>query len=101
MFSRGGPPPRSTLALLAGPLRPAPLLSLYRYSLFVFGFSLSFSTQRLNRIEPRGTDGRIESEEQADQGSDADAQRNRPELNGCWNRGEPGNANRDQCAQNR
>ena len=42
----------------------------------------SFTSQRLDRIEPRGLHRRIEAEEQPDQRGDADAEGDRPRLRG-------------------
>ena len=40
----------------------------------------SFASQRLDRIQPRGADRRIQAEEQSDERRDADAERDRPQL---------------------
>src|SRR5262245_35847890 len=46
----------------------------------------SLSPQRFNRIEPRGAHRRIQTEEQPDDGRDADAEDDRPDFDGRRNR---------------
>ena len=41
---------------------------------------LSLASQRLDRIEPRGLHRRVQAEEQPDERRDADAERDRPQL---------------------
>src|SRR5580704_8719519 len=58
----------------------------------------SFPPQRLDRIEPRGPHRRIQAEEQPDERGDADAERDRPDLDRRRDRRERRDRERDDGA---
>src|SRR2546422_6005663 len=61
----------------------------------------SLTTQSLDWVEPRGPHRRIEAEEQADEGRDANPERDGPDLHRRGNRRERRDGRRDRAAQHR
>src|ERR1041385_1338726 len=59
------------------------------------------TTERFDRIQPGGAHGRIQTEEQADDGGDADADGDGPRLDLRRNRRQRGNRRRDRRSEQR